>query len=256
MTSRVSLIRRLAGTTWGASANTLRISTQALVYSAAEYCAPAWCRSPHVKKVDTVINTALRTITGCLKPTPVSYLPVLAGIAPAHLRREAATLKLARKAQINNWHILHTATMDTKPPNRLKSRHPYNKAAQELLRSIPEDLSTSAWLATTWKQEWESAEPSRMHRYIWDPGAGVEGEDLPRRQWTLLNRLRTGVGCFKTAMKKWGLADSATCECGEPEQTAEHIINTCLLYKPPSEAGLFQVGPETRAWLHNTKLDI
>ena len=32
VTSRVSLIRRLAGTTWGASAKTLRISTQALVF--------------------------------------------------------------------------------------------------------------------------------------------------------------------------------------------------------------------------------
>ncbi|KAJ3581678.1 hypothetical protein NHX12_016385 [Muraenolepis orangiensis] len=39
VTSRVALIRRLAGTTWGASAKTLRISTQALVFSAAEYCA-------------------------------------------------------------------------------------------------------------------------------------------------------------------------------------------------------------------------
>ncbi|KAJ3594617.1 hypothetical protein NHX12_003924 [Muraenolepis orangiensis] len=50
VTARVSLIRRLAGTTWGASARTLRISTQALVFSAAEYCAPVWSRSPHVKK--------------------------------------------------------------------------------------------------------------------------------------------------------------------------------------------------------------
>ncbi|KAJ3593495.1 hypothetical protein NHX12_005829, partial [Muraenolepis orangiensis] len=41
VTSRVALIRRLAGTTWGASAKTLRISTQALVFSAAEYCAPS-----------------------------------------------------------------------------------------------------------------------------------------------------------------------------------------------------------------------
>ncbi|KAJ3583998.1 hypothetical protein NHX12_015495, partial [Muraenolepis orangiensis] len=40
VTSRVALIRRLAGTTWGASAKMLRISTQALVFSAAEYCAP------------------------------------------------------------------------------------------------------------------------------------------------------------------------------------------------------------------------
>ncbi|KAJ3612124.1 hypothetical protein NHX12_020401 [Muraenolepis orangiensis] len=73
VTARVSLIRRLAGTTWGASARTLRISTQALVFSAAEYCAPVWSRSPHVKKVDPIINNALRIITGCLKPTPVLY---------------------------------------------------------------------------------------------------------------------------------------------------------------------------------------
>ncbi|KAJ3591069.1 hypothetical protein NHX12_009016 [Muraenolepis orangiensis] len=73
VTARVSLIRRLAGTTWGASARTLRISTQALVFSAAEYCAPVWSRSPHVKKVDPIINNALRIITGCLKPTPVFF---------------------------------------------------------------------------------------------------------------------------------------------------------------------------------------
>ncbi|KAJ3584496.1 hypothetical protein NHX12_014991 [Muraenolepis orangiensis] len=50
VTSRVALIRHLAGTTWGASAKTLRISTQALVFSAAEYCAPVWSRSPHARK--------------------------------------------------------------------------------------------------------------------------------------------------------------------------------------------------------------
>ena len=78
VTSRVSLIRCLAGTTWGASAKTLRISTQALVFPAAEYCAPVLSRSPHVKKVDVAINSSLRTISGCLKPTPVFHLPVLA----------------------------------------------------------------------------------------------------------------------------------------------------------------------------------
>nr|XP_061835898.1 uncharacterized protein LOC133619053 [Nerophis lumbriciformis] len=76
-TARVSLIRRL---TWGASPQTLHISTQALVLPVAKYCAHAWSRSPHVNKVYTVINSALRIVTGCLKPTPVSHLPVLAGI--------------------------------------------------------------------------------------------------------------------------------------------------------------------------------
>ena len=39
------------------------------------------------------------------------------------------------------------------------------------------------------------------------------------------------------------------CECGEPEQNSEHIITTCPLHKPPSEDGLYDVGPEMRMWL-------
>ena len=257
VTSRVALIRRLAGTTWGANGKTLRTSTQALVLSAAEYCAPVWTRSPHVRKVDGAINNALRIITGCLKSTPVPLLPVLAGIAPAGLRREAATLVLARKARTHDWHILHNTTITPAPPSRLKSRHPYNKAAQEILNTTPEDISRDSWLAAAWKQEWESAGPSRMHRYIWDPGGrAIGGDELPRRQWTTLNRLRTGVGRYKASMQRWGLADSAACDCGYPEQTAEHIINTCPLHRPPSEAGLFDLGPEMLAWLHDNELDL
>ena len=191
VTSRVSLICHLASTTWGASVKTLRISTQALVFSAAEYCAPAWSRSPHVRKVDVAINNALRIITGCLKPTPVFLLPVLAGIAPAGLRREAATFALARKAQKHDWHILHNIITTAAPPNRLKSHHlqqTYNKAAQEMLHSVPQDLSRDAWLVAAWKRE--MAGPTRIHGYSWDPGGGaIGGDDLPRRQWTLLNRL-------------------------------------------------------------------
>ena len=41
----------------------------AQVFSAAEYCAPVWSRSPHVKKIDVAINSSLWTISGCLKPT-------------------------------------------------------------------------------------------------------------------------------------------------------------------------------------------
>ena len=74
------------------------------------------------------------------------------------------------------------------------------------------------------------------------------------KHWTTLNRLRTRVGRYRASMKKWGLTDSAACECGEPQQTADDIINSCPLYIPPSEAGLFQVGPLTRAWLQLTEL--
>jgi len=42
LTSRVALLRRLAGSGWGAGTTTLRTATLALVHSTVEYCAPVW----------------------------------------------------------------------------------------------------------------------------------------------------------------------------------------------------------------------
>ena len=128
-TARVALIRRLAGTTWGAATKTLKVSTLALVYSAAEYCAPVWCRSSHTKKLDTVLNSAMRTVSGCLRATPVNHLTILSGIAPPTLRREAAVLALSRKAQANEDHLLHRMLQERPTRARLKSRRPFSQKA-------------------------------------------------------------------------------------------------------------------------------
>ena len=105
-------------------------------------------------------------------------LPVLAGIAPAGLRRKGATLALAWKVVKHDWHILHDTTNIEVPPCRLKSRKHYNKEAQEMLSVIPEERSKNAWIAATGKQEWEASGPTRVHRHVSDPGEGVKGEDL------------------------------------------------------------------------------
>ena len=84
----------------------LRTATLALVHSTAEYCAPVWYRSAHTRLIDPGINDALRIVTGCLRPTLVDNLPILAGIQPAELRCNGATLSLARHA-MEFGHLLH-----------------------------------------------------------------------------------------------------------------------------------------------------
>jgi len=69
-----------------------------MVHSTANYCAPGWCRSAHTHLTDPVINDALRSVTGCMRPTPADNLPILAGIQPAELRRKGATLSVTRRA--------------------------------------------------------------------------------------------------------------------------------------------------------------
>ena len=134
LTSRTALLRRLAGSSWGAGADTLRTAALALVYSTAEYCAPTWCRSAHSRQIDTAINGALRIVTGCLRPTPTDNLPILAGIQPAELRREGATLSLTCRALEPN-RVLHSKLfgISNERRPRLKSRHPFVPATQLLL---------------------------------------------------------------------------------------------------------------------------
>ena len=147
LSTRVSLIRQLAGTTWGAGVSVLRTATFALVYSTAEYCAPVWCRSAHTRLIDPAFNNALRIVTGCLLPTPTDYLTVLAGIPPAELRRRQATLTLARRAMEPN-HLLHHKIIspELKQSRRLKSRHPFVPAARELLSNLNQlDIRAADW---------------------------------------------------------------------------------------------------------------
>ena len=72
----VALPRRLEGSGWGAEARTLRTAALSLVYSTAEYYAPAWCRSAHTRLIDSVLSDALRIVTECLRPTPTDNLSV------------------------------------------------------------------------------------------------------------------------------------------------------------------------------------
>ncbi len=81
-----------------------------------------------------------------------------------------------------------------------------------MLCVIPEDRSKYVWIAAAWKQEWEASGPTRVHRHVSDPGESAKGEYLRRKHWTTLNRLRTGVGRYTASMKKWGLAESASCK--------------------------------------------
>ena len=101
---RVHLLKRLAGTTWGACSTLLRQAVLALCYSPAEYCAPAFARCAYTSTLDTGLNKALRVVTGSLKSTPTQWLPVMAAIQPPHIRRETMTQKwveASKKADVD-----------------------------------------------------------------------------------------------------------------------------------------------------------
>ena len=137
LSTRVSLLRRLADSGRGAGAKTLRTAALSLIYSTADYCAPAWCRSAHTHLIDSVLNDALPIVTGCLRPTPTDNISVLSGIQPAELRRQEATLSLANRSSLDLGHILHgqLSKQQAASKERLKSRNSFVPAAQKLLHN-------------------------------------------------------------------------------------------------------------------------
>ena len=95
--TRNNLLKKLANSRWGTNARTIR--TLALCYSTAEYEAPVWERSAYAHLLNPELNQACRAITGCLRPTNVENLYLLAGIAPPEIRRSVCA-RVERTKQV------------------------------------------------------------------------------------------------------------------------------------------------------------
>ena len=129
--TRNNILRKLTNSKWGCTPHTLRTSTLALCYTAAEYACPVWSRSVHASKLDSALNNACRTITGCLKPTNTSNLHLLAGIAPPEIRRETASRTERLRHSTDPRHPLFRSEP---APTRLKSKRSFLSHVQPLVQ--------------------------------------------------------------------------------------------------------------------------
>ena len=196
----------------------------------------------------------MRIVTGCLRPTSTENLPVISGIQPAELRRQGATLSLADRSSSDPGHILHNQV--TKPRAASKERL-FVPAARKLLHNLSElGIRAAQRTNLAWDTEY-SKSMSALGVYIPRVITRHIGMRLTRTAWVKLNRLRTGVGRFGLSMHKWGLASSAKCECGASEQSADHIILTCLTHRAPRGImDLIVLDDETRCWLNSITASI
>lgn len=246
LASRVNIVQRLAGTAWGASANSLKTSTMALVYAPAEYVSSAWRNSAHVHKVDVQLNNAMRVVSGTLKSTNLKWLPVLANIAPPKIRREVAANRIFRKFKDNEQSLLH-GQLTNPPPTRLKSRKP-------IFHGMNDDPVSEEQL---WRDSWVPSDLPPNGHLVTDPTQKVPGFDLPRKHWTTMNRIRSGHGRCNYLLHKWRFKDIASCSCGAAEQTTSHIVNECAerRYVGGLE-DLHTCNPNAVEWIRNLDLDL
>lgn len=245
--SRNNILSRLAGTSWGSGADALRTSAMALCYSTAEYCAPVWARSTHVKLLDTKLNQTMRIVSGTLRSTPLPWLPVLTNITPPDLRRKAATQKKYRKLKTNPQLPIHQILNKT-PPARLTSRRPF--WTEGAMLDAAEFSAIEEWRAL-----WTNTNVTNS-TLIQDPTLRPPGFNLPRKKWSALNRLRTGHGRCRYFMHRWGLCDHPYCDCSTT-QTMTHIVESCPIYGfEGGLPGIHQASEEALHWLSNLDIDL
>ncbi|UYV77975.1 GBF1 [Cordylochernes scorpioides] len=107
---------------------------------------------------------------------------------------------------------------------------------------------TSPPLPEAWTNSWISSDIPNKN-LITSPNVKIPGFSLPRREWVLLNRFRTGQGRCAELMKLWGYTKDPNCACNVP-QSMSHILDDCPLYKfNGGISNLHSVTPEALNWL-------
>ena len=160
----------------------MRISALFLVCSTAEYCDPVWCRSTHTHLNNSILNDALRIVTGCLRPTPTENLPVLAGTQPAELRRLGATFSLANRAIHDLDNVLHGQLVGQQDAyqGRLRSRRPFVPATWKLFDSVSkQDIRMKQWTKPKWDADYLK-NTSRVRAFVPRVSSRPLGMSLPK----------------------------------------------------------------------------
>ena len=156
--ARNNIIRKLANAKWGCKASTLRPSCLALCYSAAEYACPVSARSTHAPKLNPALHDCCRIISGCLKPTNLDSVHLLAGIAPPHTR-STVVCRMERTRQTTD--AKHQLFHHQPAASRLKS-------PKSFVRTVtPLDSSASSGRLRLWKDSLQTCQPPSKWDWRW-----------------------------------------------------------------------------------------
>ena len=208
--TRNNLLRKWSNSKWGANGSTIRTTALALCYSVTEYTAPVSARSSHAQKLNPELNSACRAVTGCLKPTNVEDLYLLAGIAPPDIRRDVCARVEKTKQETNEAHSLYE-------PGREKeeSRNCF------LCNVKPADFPPKVIRYSAWLRRLQAI-PHRATVNIDESLA--KGFDRPWTTWRCLNR-HTGFTCSKEQRQSWRYYEGdTTCECGLATENTAHMM--------------------------------
>jgi ribonuclease HI len=135
---KLAILRKLSGTTWGASGNILSKVYQQGIRPHLEYGSSAWCPASNntLQELDKVQNQALRIITGAMKSTPIRELEKIGRMQKLEDRRDTKVLIQSEKFLCMPGHPMKDRFQDL-ALGRLK-RSSFIHRAKRLRRQTPD----------------------------------------------------------------------------------------------------------------------
>ena len=185
---KLAILRKLAGTDWGAKTNILKQVYQGAVRPHLEYGSTAWSTTAktHQQTLDKVQNQALRIVTGCMRSTPIKTMEETTAIQPLYQRRDAKNMILAEKIKCLPDHPMRER-MTNLTKNRLK-RSSFVHESKRLERAHQEHMPTSTLpltfsdLQQPWNEDWTNL---RISTTVPNVTEGDSQDDTAKRALTL-----------------------------------------------------------------------
>ena len=162
---KLAILKKLAGTIWGADSRLLARVYTGAVRPTMEYASTSWGTASKTNKsrLDKVQNIGLRLILGAMKTTPIHDMEKTTDIEPLERRRNLKVLMQGEKMRrLPSHHLHHRLQQPTK--NRLK-RQSLNhelKALQKLHPSITSQECSTDLVQPDWQLDQEINVPINL----------------------------------------------------------------------------------------------
>ena len=139
---KLNIMRKLAGTAWGANEKILKQVYQSTVRPHLEYGASAWMTTSqtHQNTLGRVQNQGLRIITGSMRSTPITKMEEITGLPPLKTRWNSKAMVQCTKIKALGDHLMHSRA-DQNNQSRL-GRSNFLKETRKLHRLHQDKLPT------------------------------------------------------------------------------------------------------------------
>ena len=229
---RLSIMKALAGTTWGQQKESLINTYKASIRSLHTYACPIWF--PHISqtnitKLQRVQNAACRIATGSVKLSAESHLHAETKMLPVQDHLSLLSSQFLATSLQPGHASYPTVTADPGPRDMKATLQ--RRFGSQVLRffvdgAIQDAKEARKQLHTEYVESSLQARPPNRVLNLQPPDIAEDETVLPRQYRTTLSQLRSGhCSALNTYKHRIGITDTDTCpSCSQSPHNTQHIF--------------------------------